>query len=143
MGFEDSMKKTLLILFATLITGISVQAQTFVGSWKLTSIVVEQDMVFVISSPITMNISKDNKIGGNGGCNSFGGSYKYKRSTRIKFFDIISTQMFCEGSSDTERMLFRSLRDADRISVKKGVLTIENQKIGNVMTFERAEEKKD
>ncbi|NJM54373.1 MAG: META domain-containing protein [Blastocatellia bacterium] len=49
---------------------------------------------------ILLNIEKD-KIGGNGGCNSYGGNVAMKGNT-IRFFNIISTKMFCEGSIENQ-----------------------------------------
>jgi len=127
-----------IILFSFVITiflALSITAQSIIGNWKLSSIVIEKDMAFPIVAPISLNIDKKGKIGGNGGCNSFGGSYKLSKQNKVKFTDIISTQMFCDGASQTEQRFFQSLNEATKIYVKKGQLIIENSSKGNTLTF--------
>jgi heat shock protein HslJ len=131
------MNKTLLILLTTFIFILSVSAQNFTGHWKLKSIRVGGNQAVSIVSPVTLNISKDGKIGGNGGCNSFGGHYKFTKPNKIKFSGIISTQMFCESSLETEKRFLQSLQTSNSIIFKNGELFIENKKMGNSLAFEK------
>ncbi len=136
------MKKILLISFICLIFSFSIQAQTIAGNWKLTWIVVELDMAYSIIVPITLSIEENGKISGNGGCNSFTGNYSFKKPkkpfkkpVKIKFSNIISTNLPCDKPLRAENVFFRSLRDANTIFVKNGELVIESSKAGNMMSF--------
>ncbi len=129
------MKKTFLGLMASLIFTFSIQAQGIVGNWKLTSMTVGEKPVSMVA-PITLNL-KDTRIGGKGGCNSFGGSYSLKKPNRVEFSDMVSTKMYCEGASDIEQIYFSSLNHANTISVKKGELIIQNKKKGIILVFEK------
>ncbi len=136
------MKNAFLGLAIIFIWSLSIQAQSIVGNWKLTSILIEWDMAFPVMAPITLKIDKNGKIGGNGGCNGYGGSYSFKKPNKVKFTDIISTQMFCEEASNSENRFFQSLREAKKIVVKNGELMIENSTKGNTLRFVREDKLK-
>jgi len=137
-----NMKRTFFVGINCLIIGVSIQAQTIVGNWKLTWMVIENDMAYSIIAPITLSIDENGKIQGSGGCNSFTGDYSFKRlkkpfkqPEKIKFKNIVSTRMPCEKPLIAENAFFRSLRDATTIFIKDGELQIESSKVGNTMTF--------
>ena len=53
----------------------------------------------------------DGQIGGNGGCNSYGGSYQLQGST-LSFADVFMTEMYCEGAgSTTEQQYMTTLME--------------------------------
>lgn len=120
----------------------SINAQSITGNWNLTWLLIEGDMVYSIIVPITVTITDDRRVSGNGGCNSFDGKYSFKKPKKpfkkplpIKFTDIIATQMSCEKSSKVEAVFFRSLREAQNVFIEDGVLQIDGPKNGNHMTF--------
>ncbi|MCU0240369.1 MAG: META domain-containing protein [Pyrinomonadaceae bacterium] len=118
----------LFIFFSILFLTISVNAQNYVGKWKLTKLVgVEK-----LSEKITLNVSKDGKIGGNGGCNTFGGSYTVKKA-KITFKDIFSTKMFCDGVPENE--YFNALGNAKSYTIKKGELIIYDKSKKVILKF--------
>ncbi len=128
------MNKALLVLIASLLFSISSQAQTIVGKWTVTSIIIEGDMAYSIIEPVNLNIDGNGKISGSGGCNAFGGNYyfknpkkPFKKTKTIKFTDIISTKKFCERVSNTENAFFRSLREAATVVFAKEDLVIKNR----------------
>ena len=136
------MKKILLLLFISLIFSLSIHAQTIVGNWKLTWLLVESDMVYSITVPINLNIAEIGKISGNSGCHSFTGIYsfkkpktQFKKPLKIKLTDIILTNLPCEKTLLAEKAFFQSLHDATTIFVKNEELEIKNSKIGNTMNF--------
>lgn len=130
------MKKTLLVLFTSLFLGFSVQAQGIVGNWKLSSMKSGKDDISIVA-PVTLNVSKDKKIGGKGGCNSYGGSYLISKSNKVTFSNIFSTKMFCEGTSELENAFFQNLQEANTMTVKKGKLIVRNKAKGIVLVFEK------
>ncbi|MBK7393393.1 MAG: META domain-containing protein [Chloracidobacterium sp.] len=138
------MKKTLVILFISVVFGLSIQAQSIAGNWNLTWLLIEHDMAYSIMAPITLTMDENGKISGNGGCNTFGGTYTFKKPSKpfkkplkIKFGVINATEMACEKTSRAEVVFFRSLREASTIFIKDGELFIANLKQGHSMTFVR------
>ncbi|MBX7169586.1 MAG: META domain-containing protein [Pyrinomonadaceae bacterium] len=90
-----------------------------------------------IIASITLNISKNNKISGSGGCNGFWGSYLMGKSNKIKFTKIISNTMLCEEITDFENTFFHGLQNAKTAKIIKGKLFIENNEKGVVLVFEK------
>ncbi|MFM9905268.1 MAG: META domain-containing protein [Pyrinomonadaceae bacterium] len=138
------MNKALTIFVLCLVFGLSVKAQSIVGNWNLTWLLIEHDMAYSIMAPITLTIDENGKIGGNGGCNTFGGTYTFKKPSKpfkkplkIKFGAINATEMTCEKTSRAESVFFRSLREATTVFIKDGELFIANPKKGHSMTFVR------
>jgi heat shock protein HslJ len=130
------MKKILSISVVSLVLGISIQAQSIIGDWELTSIIVESDMIYSITAPITLTIEENGKFSGHGGCNDFVGLYSFKKPRKwsgkrrkISFSDVIfcRSKKVCQNDSNTEDAFFLSLRDAAKISFKNGELIIKNK----------------
>lgn len=57
-----------------------------------------------------------NSAGGNGSCNSFGSTVAIAGNT-IRFSQLFSTKMYCEGVQLTEDLYFTLLEQANRFSV--------------------------
>jgi heat shock protein HslJ len=112
------------------------QAQDFLGKWKLTSLVSENEVVYSTKKNVTLNINKDGKLGGNGGCNAYGGSYEFEKPNKIKISDIISTKMYCEETSPLENSYFGILQQAHTIKAQGNMLEI-IASTGSVLRFAR------
>ncbi len=82
---------------------------------------------------IKFNQEKHN-AGGNGGCNSFGSTLTIKGNT-ISLTDIISTQLYCQGVSQTENDFFDALRKVNRFEIKGGWLILYQDKT-DLLEFE-------
>lgn len=93
----------------------TVSATSLVGtSWTLISIPgfdLEQTR-----KPVTLDFGTDNKIGGNAGCNHYGGSYSLQ-GEKISFSKIISTKMACLPGMKTENKFMEVLHNANEIAV--------------------------
>jgi heat shock protein HslJ len=131
------MKTILLTLFASLILIVPVEARSIAGNWSLSSMQFGKSEAQAITVPITLNISQDAKIGGKGGCNSYGGSYLLKKNNQVEFKNIISTKMYCEGTSELEDTFFQSLQGAKTAKIKNGKLILENKEKGILLIFEK------
>lgn len=138
-------KSIFSLLVLCFVCSCSINAQSITGNWNLTWLLIENDMAYSIIAPITLTIDENSKISGNGGCNTFGGTYTFKKPSKpfkkplkIKFGTIIATQMACEKTSKPENLFFRSLREASTVFIKDGELFIANPKQGPSMTFVRA-----
>ncbi len=110
------------------------QAQTVAGNWKLTSLLVESDMLYSINEPVTLNIDENGKISGNGGCNDYKGIYSFKqpkkpfkKPKKIKFSEIVSTDRDCPRVSDTEKAFLKSLGSAATVVFEGENLVIKDK----------------
>lgn len=75
------------------------QKASLINSWQLNSFESDKK-VFSWIGEVFLNIEK-NKIGGNGGFNSYGGNVAMTGNT-VKVSNIFSTKMFCEGSIENQ-----------------------------------------
>lgn len=89
------------------------QKKWVLESIKGTEFVKLKDEVFINFDPAKKG------VGGNSGCNVFGGDYTVD-GKKIKIKDIISTMRACEadGKMSIERKLFDGLRAADRFEIR-------------------------
>lgn len=105
------------------------------GQWKLVSMIIEGDMAIPLTEGlITLNI-KDRSLGGNGGCNTYGGEYSIK-AKRLKIKNVISTQMACDNS-ENENRYFKVLNNATRFTLKSGELILQDEKGINILRFKK------
>lgn len=90
--------------------------------WVLESIKGRQYFVPIKGVFLSFDAAKDG-VGGNSGCNVFGGSYKV-RGSKIEITDVISTMRACveDGKMAVEREFFDGLRSSDRYEIKDGRL---------------------
>ena len=80
-----------------------------------------------------------NKIGGNGGCNGFGGEYTVD-GKKLKLEKIIATMMACMEGSKTENKLMQAYQETDNYEIVGDVLKL---KKGTVVLAEFSRSKKD
>ncbi len=137
----------------SLFLSLSIYGQTIVGNWTLTSLIIESDMAYGISEPVTLTLDENGKFSGNGGCNDFVGLYSFKtlkksskKPQKIEFSDLIfcSTKKDCPKASNTENAFFRSLKEATAVVIENNELVIKSKAtvigkmfIQNTMTFVR------
>lgn len=68
---------------------------------------------------ISLNFGTDGSLGGNGGCNGYGGHVDISLGeSGIRFSEIFSTEMYCEGhnASEIEAVYFGALIEATSYS---------------------------
>ena len=94
------------------------------GKWILTKI----NGVNVNTSRafIQFDESKD-RFGGNGGCNGMGGNLSVNGSN-INMSQIISTKMYCEGTSEIENRFLSELEKVNRFEIRGKNLLLYNGK---------------
>jgi len=61
------------------------------------------------------------RVSGNGGCNGFGGDYTLKGKT-LKFGAMMSTMMYCEHGSQTEKAYLKALTQVNTYKTEDGKL---------------------
>jgi len=67
------------------------------------------------------------RAGGNGSCNTFGGSLIVLNDS-ISISHLFSTKMYCEGVQKTEDSFFRQLEKVNRFEIKGNVLLLYHDK---------------
>lgn len=120
------MKKRLIIIFMTLtlvvlLSACSTQTSLVDTKWQLTSLAGNAPLVDV---NVTLNFSKD-AIGGNDGCNVYGGSYKSAKDTITFGNDIFSTMMYCTDEIAVQYQAFyESLKQTASYKITDGNLSL-------------------
>jgi heat shock protein HslJ len=92
----EEMKKRLtvilmLLVLLALLSACTAKSTLAESKWQLTSLAGKSPLVDV---KVTLNFSQD-AIGGNDGCNTYGGSYKATKDTLTIGNDVFSTMMYC------------------------------------------------
>lgn len=90
-------------------------------SWVLKSITgfdLEQT-----ARPVTLQFNSNDKIGGNAGCNQYGGNYALK-DNQISFSGIMATKMACTPGMKTENKFLEVLNHANEIVMSGDKLTL-------------------
>jgi heat shock protein HslJ len=128
------MNTRLIPVLIGLFFTLSVQAQEISGKWKLTSMDFNGKKIS-LTAPITLNIGRDNRLGGSGGCNTYGGSYSFELPDKIKISGLFATEMYCKDASNIERIYFQTLESARIAGVKNEELVIQNSDRRNVLRF--------
>nr|WP_321410302.1 META domain-containing protein [uncultured Carboxylicivirga sp.] len=90
---------------------------------------------FNMRTPVITINKAENKIGGNSGCNSFGGSITIK-DTSIEFGPLMATKMYCDGVPEVE--FFKILTGEVQYQLKDKNLTFSKNDV-TVMEFKLKE----
>jgi heat shock protein HslJ len=72
-------------------------------------------------------------VGGNGSCNTFGGSYTLTGNS-LTVSKVFSTKMFCQDVQKIEDSFLRLLENASRYEIKGNTLTLYNNQ-GAILQF--------
>jgi len=121
------MKKYVFALLAVLILSACAaggNSASITGTWRLVSY-GDPDNPTPAAPDVDTSIEfKDGQVNGNVGCNGFGGTYEID-GDKIKFSDVVSTLMFCEGPvGDQESGTLAVLRDSATYVLDGDTLTI-------------------
>jgi heat shock protein HslJ len=110
------------------------------GKWKLTSYKFSSDQGFPIEKmTVDVTISENKRIGGNSGCNLFGGEITFLERGKIKIGPLTSTERFCDETAGQFESLFtETLQNATEYSIKGGVLTFTAAKQKTSLSFGRS-----
>ena len=105
--------------------------------WKLTELMGEP----IVMTPGTkkemhMVIKKqDNLVNGNGGCNSFRGSYIVLEGNRISFSQLAGTKMACIDM-EKETTFMEALQKADNYAIQGKILSLNKGRMAPLAKFE-------
>ena len=78
--------------------------------------------------------SDGKSVGGNGGCNVFGGSYDLADSSHLSFGPIMSTKMYCEDAP-FENTFFKFLDRTDSYLINGDTLFLRNAEMDSTAKF--------
>jgi heat shock protein HslJ len=112
------------------------------GTWTLTEMGIQggQAVLNVFSAPIIITFFDQGTLAGNGGCNNYNAPYTLTGGTgpfgkEIMIGPVISTKMYCVGTSDTETTYLQILQSARTYSIDaKQTLSMRDEN-GNVLVF--------
>jgi len=109
------------------------------GKWKLTGYSFSPDREFPIDKmTIDLTITDNKRLGGNSGCNIFGGEFTIISRGKIKVGPMTSTERYCdEMTGEFESLFTNTLQNATEYSLKNGVLTFTAPQEKNSLRFER------
>lgn len=79
-----------------------------------------------------ITFATDNKVTGNSGCNSFGGSYNLNDAGGMNISQVMATKMFCEGVNESD--FFNTLDKVTMSKAKKDKLILMNG-VDEIMVF--------
>jgi heat shock protein HslJ len=133
---EKIMKKYVFALLALLILSACSggNSASVAGTWKLVSYGSASNQTPAVSDVDTSIEFKDGQVNGNVGCNGFGGTYEID-GDKIKFSDVVSTLMFCEGPvGDQELGTLAVLRESATYVLDGDTLTLTSAD-GNAMVI--------
>ena len=77
----------------------------------------------------TLFFTDSNKsVGGYSGCNTFGSKYTLKED-KLRFDEIIATQMSCLNNMDVEEKIYQGLQKTDNFKIASGLLQLRQGKV--------------
>lgn len=87
-----------------------------------------------LEQPYIKLTTKDNSIGGTGGCNSFGGTFALNDNQTIAFSQMLATMRYCEDSG-IEKMFMSNLQKATSYVIDNDELTLKDENGYVLITF--------
>ncbi|WP_423145953.1 META domain-containing protein [Rubrolithibacter danxiaensis] len=124
MKFFIFLIPALLMLASCRILSVNEEDQDLTGK-EWTIIAIAQKPVD-LDKKAFFKLDEKGKIGGKAACNSFSGSYEKGANNQIRFSDIVSTKMYCEGLMDEENQIVMNLQQVKNYKVKTGMLYLFN-----------------
>ena len=111
----------MLVVLGILLTACSSKPSLSGTKWRLTHLASQPVLT---ETEVTLNL-ESGALGGNDGCNSYGGSYTIDGSTIKVGTDIISTMMYCNEQIQTQTNAFyQALLDAATYNLTGGKLSL-------------------
>lgn len=84
----------------------------------------------------TLN-SKDNRVNGYSGCNTFMGTYKLEEGNRISFSQMATTRMACLDAKINEAQVLSVFETADNFTIADGKLSLNKARMAPLAQFKK------
>ncbi|RAJ22936.1 heat shock protein HslJ [Gelidibacter algens] len=112
------------------------ETQLIGTKWVLTKL--NKDLVNLTSpeleQPFIKLTAKDYGVGGNGGCNAFGGTFTLKENQHIEFSQLLATMRYCDDNG-IERVFMGNLQKASSYTITNNILTFKDENGYILATF--------
>ncbi|MBK9215062.1 MAG: META domain-containing protein [Chloracidobacterium sp.] len=123
--------KQIIGMIMVLVAGVvnaAIAGQLPVGNWRLVKYDFGNGFFKPLDSqPITFNVNRNGGVGGNTGCNVYGGDYTYEKG-KFRVHDLIQTMMACEDPTPGfEGKYLDVLRSATEFRVRRSTLFVEDK----------------
>jgi heat shock protein HslJ len=103
--------------------------------WKLISLVGKPiDTSKNLKEMYIVFKTENNRAEGNGGCNTFAGSYQLKGDSSVFLSEIASTKMYCEGI-ENENAFFMALSRANHFQIHDDTLILSEDRAMKLARF--------
>lgn len=131
--------KHLIAMIMVLVAGVvntAFAGQLPVGKWRLVKYDFGTGFFKPLDSqPITFNVNQNGGVGGNTGCNVYGGDYTYVDG-KFRVGDLIQTLMACEDPTPGfEGKYLNLLRSATEFRVRRSTLFVEDKATHRKLRF--------
>jgi heat shock protein HslJ len=105
--------------------------------WKLTELMGEPIVTTTgTKTEMRMLLKKEgNQVSGNGGCNSFRGSYNLMEGNRLSFSQLAGTKMACIDM-EKETTFMEALQKADNYAIQGKILSLNKGRMAPLAKFE-------
>ena len=135
---RSTLLLTALFVLAVVLIACSTSKPDITGDWKLVSYGDAANPTPALADVDTTITFEDRQMGGNVGCNGFGGAYELS-GDEITFSGIMSTMMFCEQTSAQEQGVLSVFADngALQIELNGDSLTITSADGASVVNLAR------
>ena len=113
----------LFVLFASFRTTDTVKAELYNNKWHLKTIYSKDGAAYIYTNAFIRFDETKKQVGGNGSCNSFGGSVTIN-DDQLKFGALFSTKMYCDAVQQIETDFFAALGKVTRYEIKDNCLLL-------------------
>jgi heat shock protein HslJ len=126
----------MIVVLGIILTACSSTPSLNGTKWRLTHLAGQPALT---ETEVTLNLN-DGALGGNDGCNTYGGSYTSNEDSFDVGTDIISTMMYCNEQIQTQTNAFyQALLDAVRFKIVSEKLFLLDSSYTVLAEFEPAE----
>lgn len=119
------------------------EAQLVGSKWVLTKL--NGDILNLsnteLEQPFIKLTAKDRGVGGNGGCNAFGGTFRLKDNQNIEFSQMLATMKYCDDNG-IESAFMGNIHKAASYIIVNNELTFKDENGYVLATFEVSAENK-
>lgn len=118
---QITLVAVLFVLLASFRTADTVKTELYNNKWQLKTIYNKDGAAYIYTNAFIRFDETKKQVGGNGSCNSFGGSVTIK-DDQLTFGALFSTKMYCESVQQIEDDFFAALGKVTRYEIKENCL---------------------